>query len=229
VKPSRRAPAPAASKGRRITTIVRDPALVAERHAQIFQAASRVFISRGYHQATVREIAEAAGLSLGSLYSYIRTKEDILYLVFEKLTTVLRRNIREAIEEIDDPVEQMRAALFANLETTERYQDEILLMYQETKSLDRESLHHVLSGEAGYVQFFEEILEAGYRRGVFAGDPRLSADIITYLCSLVALRRWNVRRRFRSEQVRDGLVAFVLRGLGVRDERGDAGAPLARP
>src|SRR3989337_3574158 len=82
---------------RSITTIVRDPELVQQRHEQIFRAASRVFISRGYHAATVREIAAEAGLSLGSLYSYIRTKEDILYLVFERLTTALRENIRPAL------------------------------------------------------------------------------------------------------------------------------------
>ena len=116
---------------------------------------------------------------------------------------------------IGDPVEQMRAALRANIRTIERYQDEILLMYQETKSLDRDSLHHVLAGEADYVKFFEDLLETGYQQGVFQGDPRLSADIITYLCSLVALRRWNLRRRFAPDDAVEGLIAFVLRGLGV--------------
>jgi AcrR family transcriptional regulator len=206
-----------AARPRRITTIVQDQALVERRHEQIFRAASRIFISRGYHAATVREIAREAGLSLGSLYSYIRTKEDILFLVFQKLTNTLRENIRQAIEGIDDPVEQMRAALRADLETTERYQDEILLMYQETKSLDRESLHHVLAGEADYVRFFEEILRAGYERGGFRGDPRLTADVITYLCSLVALRRWNLRQRFSREEIAEGLVSFILGGLGVTD------------
>jgi AcrR family transcriptional regulator len=202
---------------RSIVTIVRDPDLVHQRHEQIFRAASRVFISRGYHAATVREIAEEAGISLGSLYSYIRTKEDILYLVFERLTTALRENIRLAMKGISDPVEQMRAALRANIRTIERYQDEILLMYQETKSLDRDSLHHVLAGEADYVRFFEDLLEAGYQQGVFKGDPRLSADIITYLCSLIALRRWSLRRRFAPDDAVEGLIAFVLRGLGVPD------------
>jgi AcrR family transcriptional regulator len=208
-------PGPPPAPRRPIATIVRDPDLVHRRHEQIFRAASRVFVSRGYHLATVREIAEEAGLSLGSLYSYIRTKEDILYLVFERLTTTLREEIRLATKGIGDPAEQMRAALRANIRTIERYQDEILLMYQETKSLDRDSLHHVLAGEADYVTFFEELLDAGYRKGVFKGDPRLSADIITYLCSLIALRRWNLRRRFAPESAVEGLIAFVLRGLGV--------------
>lgn len=204
---------------RTIETVVRNRQLIDQRHDQIFRAASRVFISRGFHRATVREIAEEAGLSLGSLYSYIRRKEDILYLVFEKLTTTLRENIRRAIDGIEDPAEQMRAALRADLKTTEQYQDKILLMYQESKSLDRESLHAVLSREAEYVKFFEDILSAGYARGVFKGDPRLSADVIAYLCSILALRRWNLRRRFPSDEILDGLIAFILRGLGVEEGR----------
>lgn len=214
---------------RSIETVVRNRELIEQRHEEIFKAASRIFISRGYHRATVREIAEEAGLSLGSLYSYIRTKEDILYLVFDKLTTTLRENIRKAIAGIEDPVEQMRAALRADIGTTEQYQDEILLMYQETKSLDRESLHAVLNREADYVRFFEDILRLGYERGVFKGDPRLSADIITYLCSILALRRWNLRRRFASGEATEGLIAFILRGLGVMEGKGNESAPVARP
>lgn len=214
---------------RSIETVVRNRELIEQRHEQIFKAASRIFISRGYHRATVREIAEESGLSLGSLYSYIRTKEDILYLVFDKLTTTLRENIRKAIDGIEDPVEQMRAALRADIRTTEQYQDEILLMYQETKSLDRESLRAVLNREADYVRFFEDILRLGYERGVFKGDPRLSADIITYLCSILALRRWNLGRRFSSEEATEGLIAFILRGLGVMEGKGNESAPVARP
>ncbi len=201
---------------RRIETVVRDKDLIAQRHEEIFRAASRVFISRGYHNATVREIAREAKLSLGGLYSYIKTKEDILYLVFDKLTTTLRQNMRRAIEGIEDPVEQIRAALRADLKTTEEFQDEILLMYQETKSLGRESRGAVLSREADYVKFFEDILRSGYEWGVFKGDPRLAADAIAYLCSIIALRRWNLRARFSSEEVREGLVDFILRALGVQ-------------
>jgi AcrR family transcriptional regulator len=205
---------------RPIETLVQDKDLVAQRHDEIFRAASRVFISRGYHTATVREIAQEAGLSLGGLYSYIRTKEDILYLVFDKLTTTLRENMRHAIEGIEDPVEQITAALRADLKTTEQYQDEILLMYQETKSLDRASQQAVLSREADYVRFFEDILRAGYERGVFTGHPQLSADIIAYLCSILALRRWNLRTRFSSAEAQDGLIQFVLRALGASHEDG---------
>ena len=216
--PPRALPGPRRRTRRPIETVVQDKDLVAERHEQIFRAASRVFISRGYHAATVREIAQEAGLSLGGLYSYIRTKEDILYLVFDKITTTLRENMRRAIEGLDDPVEQIEAALRADLKTTEQFQDEILLMYQETKSLGRDSRHAVLSREAEYVKFFEDILRAGYERGLFRGDPQLSADAIAYLCSILALRRWNLRARFSSAEVQEALVEFILRALGADKE-----------
>src|SRR3990170_5440267 len=207
--PPRALPGPRRRTRRPIETVVQDKDLVAERHEQIFRAASRVFISRGYHAATVREIAQEAGLSLGGLYSYIRTKEDILYLVFDRITTSLREAMRRAIEGIDDPVEQIRAALRADLKTTEQYQDEILLMYQETKSLGRPSRRAVLSREADYVKFFEDILRAGYERGLFRGDPQLSADAIAYLCSLLALRRWSLRARFSIAEVQEELVQLM--------------------
>lgn len=206
------------SKRRPIATVVQDKDLVAQRRDEIFRAASRVFISRGYHAATVREIAREAKLSLGGLYAYIGTKEDILYLVFDTLTTTLRDEMRRAIEGLDDPAERIRAAIHADLATTEAYQDEILLMYQETKSLDRASRRAVLSREAEYVGFFEEILRDGYARGVFKGDPRLAADAIAYLCSIIALRRWNLRSRLSPAEVRAGLVAFISRALGVPEE-----------
>ncbi len=215
---------------RRISPVVRDEALVAERHECIFRAASRVFIRSGYHQATVREIALEAGLSLGTLYTYVRTKEDILYLVFDRLTTALRESIGDAITGLDDPVQQIRAALEADLKLTEQYQNEILLVYQEAKSLGKPSLHAMLTREAEYVAFFEQILQTGYDRGVFTSDPRLSADIITYLCSVVALRRWNLKRRFQQPEVNDGIVEFILRGLGLdASNRSIASRPSAGP
>ncbi len=44
-----------------------------------------LFQEKGFHRATTREIAKAAGFSIGTLYEYIRTKEDVLYLVCDNI------------------------------------------------------------------------------------------------------------------------------------------------
>jgi len=67
---------------------------------QILVAALAVFTERGYHQATVEEIAERAGLTKGAFYYYFRDKTDVgadlQHDVFEKVTARALRAVAEA-------------------------------------------------------------------------------------------------------------------------------------
>ena len=66
---------------RQIPTQVKDPNLVRRRRRQIVDAAVGLFIQQGFHKTTTRQIARAAGFSIGAVYEYVASKEDILYLV----------------------------------------------------------------------------------------------------------------------------------------------------
>lgn len=57
--------------------------LTEERRTQILEAAARIFSGRGYHGATIREIAEAAGLADGTIYLYFPGKRDLLLSAWE--------------------------------------------------------------------------------------------------------------------------------------------------
>lgn len=52
----------------------------------ILDAAEKVFISRGYHKATVEQIAQEADFSVGSLYNFFKNKEELYIKVLEKIT-----------------------------------------------------------------------------------------------------------------------------------------------
>ncbi len=56
-----------------------------ERRSQILHAALAVFSRRGYHGATIREIASAAGLAEGTIYLYFHSKHEVLKGVFTLL------------------------------------------------------------------------------------------------------------------------------------------------
>ncbi len=59
----------------------------------ILSRAARVFAERGFHRATIRDVAKAAGTSLSGLYYYVESKDELLYLIqhgaFETLLTKL--------------------------------------------------------------------------------------------------------------------------------------------
>ena len=72
-------------KKREVQASVKDERLVQKRRDQMIKGAVTLFKQKGFHRTTTREIAKAAGFSIGTLYEYIRTKEDVLYLVCDSI------------------------------------------------------------------------------------------------------------------------------------------------
>jgi AcrR family transcriptional regulator len=90
VQPEEPPPASARPRGqRKVPRAVREP--------QMLEVAGRVFATRGFHEASMDEIAEAAGVSKPMLYSYFGSKEG-LYLAY------IHASYRELITAIDEAV-----------------------------------------------------------------------------------------------------------------------------
>ncbi|MBI2902310.1 MAG: TetR/AcrR family transcriptional regulator [Candidatus Methylomirabilis oxyfera] len=199
---------------RRIETVVKDRALIERRHEQICDAALRLFARKGYHQTSVREIAEAADLSVGALYNYIKTKEDILLLVYHRLLDLFQKRMSEAMANSGDPTSQLRAAIEATLRLYDEYQDLVLVLYQESHTLRREALQQLFEVDRRYVSMLQAIVERGNREGHFvAGDSNLIAIAILFLCAVWPLKRWNLKK-YDLSTVTDGVIGLVLNGIG---------------
>jgi len=67
------------------------------RMRRIMSAAHRLFVQKGFHETTIQDIAEAAGVGLGTLYLYARSKEDLLMQVFRE----------RIVDMIDDSYQQV--------------------------------------------------------------------------------------------------------------------------
>ncbi|HDZ23777.1 MAG: TetR/AcrR family transcriptional regulator [Deltaproteobacteria bacterium] len=198
-----------------VKTRIKNPELIDRRRKQIIDGAIQVFTAKGFHSATVREIAEEAGLTMGSLYNYINTKEDIVYFVYDYITRVLRDEVKSAIADMTDPEERLKTALYQNLNSIYEHQDVVMFIYKASTFLDKESLHEVLARETEYIELFEGLL-----RDYFKDSPvdqsrlRLAADLLTYIPVIVTFRRWSLRRRFESmEMVMKGILDFVIQGI----------------
>src|SRR5262249_36661252 len=69
---------------------------MSKREQEIIAAAAKVFKEKGYHAATTRDIAAEVGIQQATLYYYISSKEELLYLA-----------AREPIVRLDHPPEEM--------------------------------------------------------------------------------------------------------------------------
>jgi len=66
---------------KKVPSSIKDERLIVKRRDQMIKGAVALFKQKGFHKTTTREIAKASGFSIGTLYEYIRTKEDVLFLV----------------------------------------------------------------------------------------------------------------------------------------------------
>ncbi|WP_353211623.1 TetR/AcrR family transcriptional regulator [Rhodovarius sp.] len=207
------------TQARTIAAQVKGADLVADRRAHIASAAARVFRAKGFHNATIRDVAIAAGLSQGSLYNYVRSKDDILYLVHQDLTAGYAAYVEQAIAGIVEPRARLRAALAAFTHAMAERHADITLIYQETHALGDESRRAVLAQTHHVIQRFEQLIADARAAGMaLPGAGRLAADIVTFLPVMLALRRWRLRDALPRDAAEAELVGFLLRGLGIEDD-----------
>jgi AcrR family transcriptional regulator len=200
---------------KKVKTRIKSSTVIGRRRRQIIEGAIKVFSAKGFHNATVREIAEEAGVTMGTLYNYISCKEDIIYMVYDHIGKIIRGDVEKAIFGIDDPKERLKAAVRQNLISINQYHDIVMFIDRSMTFVDRVSLHEALERETEYIELFEGLLR-DYFKGKEVDETRiqLAADLLAYMPVIVTFRRWSLRRRFKSmDEAMKGILDFVLHGM----------------
>jgi AcrR family transcriptional regulator len=190
--------------------------LVENRHQQIVDGACKVFFEKGYHPTTIRDIAKACGMSMGQLYHYIRSKDDVLYLIHKHMHKVWYDHLRRSnLEHIEDPVQKFSEALRQILQFQIENKKLIQFVYSESKYLDKKHFKVVLEMDYQHViGFWRNLLGEVNKQKPVKGDLDILASLVSFILVFVPLRGWTLRDR-PTKKVLDSLQDFILRGLGV--------------
>jgi AcrR family transcriptional regulator len=197
---------------------VKDPELVRKKQQQICRGAMRVFRNKGFHAASIREIAKACRMSLGSIYDYIEKKEDILFLAHKMVLDQIYLELDECLRKYQGTVDQFGHLVEEILHMTFRLREEILFIYTETKSLEKRYLYEVLRRETGFVEAIENLIKKGVNEGVFGcSNPHIVANLVAYILAIVPLRGWNVLPHYEEQEVVEQLASLVQKLVSVEN------------
>src|SRR5438445_486572 len=94
-----------------------------DKRARILDAAVKVFAGRGFHSATVAEIARVAGVADGTIYLYFKSKDDLLLRLFDEKMTDLLAQLRAALAEEKSAPARLRRFIQLHLSLVERNPD----------------------------------------------------------------------------------------------------------
>ncbi|WP_036659863.1 TetR/AcrR family transcriptional regulator [Paenisporosarcina sp. HGH0030] len=200
---------------REVQSSVKDESLISKRRNQMIQGAVALFKQKGFHRTTTREIAKEAGFSIGTLYEYIRTKEDVLYLVCDSIYEKVQERLT-ALPTQAGTLDGLKTAIRHYYLLIDEMQDEFMVMYQESKSLPKDALQYVLKKELEMVAIFEDILHACRKSGeiqLSQDAVKLAAHHIVVQGQMWSFRRWGLHRDLTIEQFIDQQTTFFLQGI----------------
>ena len=199
---------------RDVPTHIKNPDLVKKRRRQIVDAAVGLFVENGFHKTTTRQIAAAAGFSIGSLYEYVGSKEDVLYLVCDAIHDEVESAVSEALNRAQGGKSALTEVTREYFQVCNRMSDHILLIYQETQSLPPQWRRRVLEKEVRVTGIFIDVMA----RLIANGDlPRLNekflelaAHNITVMGHMWTFRRWFLARHYSLEDYIEMQTEFIL-------------------
>ncbi len=188
----------------------------------IVERASAVLFKKGFHGTSIRDIAAACDMSMGQLYHYISSKDDILFLMHLHSQEQWHRHLAEGgFEQITDPVARLEHGLRISMKYLSQNRALIQFIFTESKYLDQEHLRKALElDDQNVVGFYRHLLSEIPGAPVDGAQVQLAGSVVSFLCTFLALRGWNVDVHDEAavDADIDFLVDFIFRGLGI--ERG---------
>jgi TetR/AcrR family transcriptional regulator len=116
----------------------------------VLQRAAQVFAERGYHRASMRDLARATGMSLAGHYYYFRSKEEALFRICEHVLRRILETFEERAKAIDDPLERLRLLVGTHLEISITHMREMKVLSHEAESLRGEFLAKIRQTKKRY-------------------------------------------------------------------------------
>ncbi|MEQ6376872.1 TetR/AcrR family transcriptional regulator [Bacillaceae bacterium S4-13-58] len=197
----------------KVPSTIKDERLIAIRREQMIKAAVILFKEKGFHRTTTRELAKTAGFSIGTLYEYIRKKEDILFLVCDSIYERVKERMDQIIDLKEESQENLTCAIRAYFTLMDEMQDEVLVMYQEVKALPKEAQDYVLKKEKEMVHMLQIVIQNSLDEEKTEDEVFLIANNIFVQGQMWGFRRWALQKKYDLDTYCELQIRNLIHGI----------------
>jgi len=184
------------------------------RDEEVLEAATRVFHRSGYSGATVQDVADELGILKGSLYHYIKTKEDLLFRLFEDVHQGVEDILHE-VEAMDlPPLDKLRLFVYRQVEFNLDNLPRISIYYHDFDRLSQDRRKKLVARRRVHERFVTGLIKEAQERGEANPDldPRLAANCI--FATIIWTYRWyRPEGRASRQTIAETCAEFALHGL----------------
>jgi AcrR family transcriptional regulator len=195
---------------------IKKPHVVAPNLERILLVALDLGNQKGFHSMSMRDLADASGLSMGALYNYIEDKNTLPRMILVAVSDAVDRVLTPAdASECDDPRERLRGLIRRHVLLTEAMQPWFAFAFMEVKAFDKEARELAMAEELRTERLLSVAIADGTASGAFRPvDPTVTAGLVKPLLQDWYLKRWKHRRRGTSpEAYAETVIEFVERAI----------------
>jgi AcrR family transcriptional regulator len=195
------------------------PSIAEERRPQITQAAIRVIAERGFDRMRLSDVAQAAGVSIGTVQHYFGSREAVLVAAFRHVHADALRRWHAAAESTDDPWDRLVAIVDSAIDASYRERWAVWLDYWTVSQRDARMRRDSADLHAAWMAPVVRAIDEGTAAGGFRplGPAEDVADRLIALMDGLALQLLLDVPNTTPERTRELLLAALARDLSVDD------------
>jgi AcrR family transcriptional regulator len=185
----------------------------ATRLEEVLQSAANIFFAKGFHATSIEDVARDVGMLKGSLYYYIKSKDDLLFRLLLAGIEDGDAFIAQQIDPGGDPVEQLERAIRAQIDYIIQNRVPFGLFLHEFDSLSGKRQHKLISVMSRYNSRFVDLVRRGQEQGkLIKGEPWIIVNGILGMCNW--LYRWyDTDELSDPEKVKQVFLRMLLQGI----------------
>lgn len=183
------------------------------RKDQINQVAQNLFREKGYAATSMRDLAKAIGIEAASLYSHIKSKEELLQNICFRIATEFFDEYDRVQNGTTDSKQLFRNAVKAHTRVVASNIDASTVFFNEWRHLNEPSLSEFKKQRAAYENRFKALLKEGIEAGVFR-EVQVSFAMRLVFSTLNGIPTWyRPDGPLSPDQIADQIADFLLEGL----------------
>ena len=184
---------------------------------RILECASRLFYERGFGTTSIRDIAEAVGISSSTMYHHFTNKQDVLHAVVSRfMTDFVDATVPTLRDSSLSPTERMRRTVRRHIEMSDDRRPELLVGNPIRYALDPVQKEQGVKLQTAYHDAVRDTIDEGCRTGEFAVED-VSITTMAVLDMLNGVREWfSPDGPLTRAVLIDRYVALVMAVLGTK-------------
>lgn len=186
------------------------------RKEQILRVSAKLFREKGFEAASMRDIAKAMGIEAASLYSHIKSKDEILESICFKMADELIKAIDEVNDIYFNAAEKLQLAIRNHVRIITGDLDASSVFLREWRHIAKPKLKEFIKLRNKYEVGFTQILVNGENENVFEATDKKFA-VLTILSAVNWIIEWyDPKGKMQPDEIAEHLYDFILTGLRTK-------------